>query len=226
MTFRFYLPLLLTILSTTGWSQGTVYGVKGGFTLANQNFDAYTRQNIGTWHADVFLETLPEDKRYTLYAQLGPHTRGSSINFPAYTNQQGMNVSRSTEDFRFLNLALQIGGKQKFEFKEDLNGYLMVGIRGEYNLSSSFPRFYENLEDEVNKVTYGVSFGAGIETLFSEYVGGLIEVSVHPDFGEQVLIPAQQSLISSRVIPEKGIKNMSIEITLGLRFLHKVIYVD
>ena len=78
---------------------------------------------------------------------------------------------------------------------------------------------------------YGIIAGGGIEFMFSELVGGLVELTINPDLSQQYFqnaftynsnINGQQQ----RTIGERRIRNVSIELSVGFRFLRIVEYVD
>jgi hypothetical protein len=220
--------LFCSFLTSNILAQGFAFGPKGGLTLANQNYGGYDRETLLTYHGALYIENLSEEDKYALYAQLGFHQRGSKLlinrHFNPYT---GLEVPRKSYASRFGNLSLQIGGKQKFDFGIDTKWYYSLGLRLEYNLTSELPYLYETWDDRIKSFVYGASVGIGMERMLSEHVGIFVEGTVSPDLSEQILIPAQPSLYNpNQVIPEKSIRNFSIEITLGLRLLRKIIYID
>ncbi len=208
-------------------AQGFAFGPKGGISLGNQNLGGYERDVLFAYHGAFYIESLTEENKNALFAQLGYHMRGSALRIPRHVNNIGQEIPSRTEKSKFGNLALYLGGKQKFDLGMDSKWFFDFAIRGEYNIMVELPTVYRNLEDRVNKFVYGVSAGVGTEFMFSELVGGLFEFHVHPDISEQIIIPAQQSVTNpNRIIPEKQIRNITYELTLGLRFLRKIIYID
>ena len=95
----------------------------------------------------------------------------------------------------------------------------------EFNLIHPFPG------TNVRRWNYGVIAGGGVEFMFSELVGGLVELSISPDISQQYFqnsftytsnINGQQL----RTIGERRIRNISIELSVGFRFLRIVEYID
>ena len=85
----------------------------------------------------------------------------------------------------------------------------------------------------MNRWMFGVSLGGGLEFPFSELVGGQLTVSLHPDLTLQYNQPASPPLINPVdpggppiIIGERRIRNLALEISLGIRLLRKVVYVD
>ena len=78
----------------------------------------------------------------------------------------------------------------------------------------------------------GFSVGGGLEFDISELVGAQVQISVNPDVTPQyrqnaipnVIDICNQGLTYS--IPERRIRNTTVEISVGLRLLKKVILVD
>ena len=176
------------------FSQGFAFGPKGGLSIGQQNFSGYQRDALFAYHGALYIESLSDENKNALFAQLGYHIRGSALRIPRHTNINGQDVPARTQKSKFGNLALYVGGKQKFDLGLDNKWYFDFALRGEYNLSIELPSIYSNLEDQVNKFVYGVSVGIGAEFMFSELVGALIEFNAHPDISDQITIPAQRSI--------------------------------
>ena len=90
---------------------------------------------------------------------------------------------------------------------------------------------YLPVETFINKWNYGGTLAFGYEFPFSEFVGGLIEFSVSPDLSAQY--NQQQDISFSSPVSgqnvtlrKQQIRNVSFELTMGFRFLHKVVYLD
>ncbi|MDX1667523.1 MAG: hypothetical protein R3350_09850 [Saprospiraceae bacterium] len=244
-----FLPLLMLLLLVEGHSQSYAFGFKGGLTVGFQRWDNSfdSREPLFRYHAIAFIESAPEEDEFTLFAQGGYHVKGSAIRTFSTVVQTPTGLRRVPGldiPFEFNNLSLTVGAKQKFDFGLDSKLYYMLGVRGDYTLSTMLRP--ENVEefsvygrifpfDEfVNKLNYGVTVGGGFQFAFSELVGGILEFTVNPDFSKQYNQPripnvsnpnpnSSQSLID---IPERQISNTTIEVTLGLRFLHKIVYIE
>ena len=81
-------------------------------------------------------------------------------------------------------------------------------------------------------VDAGASLGGGIEMPFNDLIGGQLTLSVHPDFTYQYDQPSISNVTnpydptgSTKItIPERRIRNITIELSFGLRLLRKVVY--
>lgn len=207
--------------------QGFVWGPKGGLSLASQNFSGFQRDLLSTWHGSLFIENLTEENKYALYAQVGYHNRGSAIRSQRFVNSNGQVVGPRTFRSEFGNIALQLGGKQKFDLGVNTQWYFGVGLRGEYNIKVELPEIYRNIEDLTNSFVYGVNAMVGIEYMFDRLAGVMIEFNIAPDFSDQIYIPAQQSVFNpNQILPEQRIRNITYEITVGFRLVREIIYVD
>ncbi len=244
---RKYLTCIYAVMLTPSLflAQGSAFGVKGGLTVANQNFNDGTSYNNGlllAYHGDVYIENNPEDNTSVLYAQAGYHVRGHARRFQRGVAQSAggtlIPVSGFTQRFTFNNAVLGVGFKRRNVLGKE-NAYYTLGFRGEYtvstNLSSANNSVYSLFfltKDFVKKLNYGLSLGGGMEFPFSELVGGFVELNVHPDISRQYFQPPISGTFidpyggTFNGIPEQTSRNLSLEITLGLRFLKKVIYTD
>ncbi|MEM6966679.1 MAG: hypothetical protein AAF573_18085, partial [Bacteroidota bacterium] len=74
--------------------------------------------------------------------------------------------------------------------------------------------------------------GTGLQFPISEFVSGVIEFSISPDFSEQYRQPAfsgnviQNGAPMFRSFPERKIRNIVVELSAGFRFLQKIEYID
>ncbi len=240
--------LLFSIIEIS--AQGFAWGVKGGLTIANQRFNSggtYDNGLLFKYHGDLFIENAPEDLTSVLYAQVGYHTRGHARRFRQgvainYSNNSLTSVSGFTQQFVFNNLALIVGVKRRGVLNSE-RAYYGVGLRAEYTLSTNLPETNPNLplyyalsypqKDFVRKFNYGLTLSGGYEFPFSDLIGGFVELNVHPDISRQYFQPAINATFRDFFsgetitgIPEQSIRNLTFELTLGFRFLRKVIYVD
>jgi hypothetical protein len=223
-------------------AQSTAFVFKTGLSICTQKWDnSLDRQFLWRYHAALAVESINnEDDRLSLYSQLGYHIRGSAIRFRSYNINSGILGSQFTQPFEFNNLSLQLGAK----FRKPMGAnklFYFGGLRGDYNLSNNLAELQDiyvcnqgsvPLEGGVQKFLFGLSLGGGIEWAFSELVGGQIEISLHPDITPQYRqgpIPNvidQCNLGYTYTIPERRIRNTTIEISFGLRLLRKVVYVE
>ena len=216
----------LCLLDFSSIAQGSAYVFKGGLSIASQNYEGYQREALIASHVCVSIESLDDEDKYALYAQAGYHTRGSAIRVPTFTNNQGEVQGSRTFDWRFNNISLALGARQKFGKSPNLRWYYGVALRGEYNVKTSINDFFPQLADLTNNFVYGVSASVGTEYMFSELVGGVLELSVHPDLSNQITVPAQRSVGSLPAQPERRVRNLTIELSLGIRLLHLITYID
>jgi hypothetical protein len=134
-----------------------------------------------------------------------------------------------------------LGAKRKYDLSDTKKGYYLVGLRGDYTLSTNLDEYKEANEFNgglfypdnafVRKWNYGVALGGGFEFNFGELVGALLEFTVNPDFSFQYKQPAIPNVRDpytgqNRTIPERTIRNIAIEVSAGIRLLRKVEYID
>ena len=220
--------------------QSYAFGIKGGMTIGVQQWNSFEQDPLFKYHGIAFIESAPEDEAFAVFAQLGYHVKGSAIRNRNFVNPRNNEIFRlPTQEFQFHNISLTAGGKQKYDFGIKSKAYYLIGVRGDYtvdtnleeyedafNISAIFP-----VEPFVNRFNFGVTVGGGLEFPFSELIGGILEVTVNPDFSRQYEQPQINNIINpftsqNRTIPERLIRNITFEVSLGLRFLNKVIYID
>jgi hypothetical protein len=149
-----------------------------------------------------------------------------------------------TIPFEFRNISLTLGAKQEIGANIGSKLYYLLGVRGDYTLNTNLEEASTNngglflgilpFDGFVTKFNYGVTLGGGIQFDFSDYVATFLELTVNPDFSKQYRQPAipnvrnpnPNSSNSLITIPERQISNTTIELTLGFRFLHKIVYLD
>ena len=209
------------------------FGLKAGPTVGFQQWNSYDRQPLFTRHIAGFIESFAEeDDNGSVYAQLGYHTRGSSIRFI-----NGFTSDLFSEGIEFYNLSLQ-GGIKRFLKKNDKSiTYYSVGARLEYTVdtnlqdeNSDFLDPFFPIDNFTNKFNYGISFGGGYNYSFSDLFTGFIELSFHPDVSyqyQQAALPigiVNPFTGNLQTIGERQIRNLTVEISVGINFLRKVIY--
>ena len=228
-------------------AQSVAYSVKGGLTAANQRFDGggtYNNSLLFKYHGALSIENAPDDPTSVLFAQIGYHTRGHARRYQRgiYFNPQTQQLEEtkgSTEKFVFNNLALIVGVKRRGVLNNE-RAYYAVGLRAEYtvktnlsdlnNLPSIYSLYYPT-NDFVKKFNYGLTLSGGYEFPFSDLTGGFVELSIHPDISRQyfqppIVVNATINGETIGTIPEQSIRNLTFELTIGFRFLRKVVYVD
>ena len=132
-----------------------------------------------------------------------------------------------------------MGAKQRFkESNSGLTRYFYFGgLRGDYTYSTNIdalgsntcnPGFYPFMQG-VQRWMAGFSVGGGVEFDFSELVGAQIQLSINPDVTPQYRQNPIQDVIDTCFngpnysIPERRIRNTTVELSIGLRLLRKVI---
>lgn len=230
---RFFILVFLVFTSiTTLHAQSFWFGPKIGPGLNFQFWDQYNRQALIAPNFSLFIESYSEEKPSSFYAQVGYHSRGSSILtaniFSGINSQQAV---------RFNNLVLEVGGKKLLTSDKKFKPYYLLGLRLEYNVKNnleSFDRFqsffYPN-KQFIQKLVYGVSFGGGFNTRFSDFIGADIELVLTPDFSFQYIQPMIPNVRNpftgqNQTLREQSIRNYGLEIRFVMRFLRQVIYVD
>ena len=209
-------------------------GLQQGSSIANNPMFRY--------HGVGYIETASEENESALYAQLGYHVKGGA--------QRGA-IGRSFFDnriyrlrdrgFEYGNLSLGLGAKMKKDFGLNLKTYYHFGVRFDYTINSHlvvyeelnlrYNTLYFPLDEFVQKFNYGVSVGGGFEFAFTDLIGGILELTVSPDFSRQYLQPALGGITNPFTgqrtgFTESEARNLAVEISLGIRFLRKVVYID
>ena len=239
---------LCAFLASSLAAQSYAFGLKSGLTLGNQQWSGIGNRNIlYKYHGIAFIETADEDNKFALFAQAGYHQKGSALRFFSgnYTNPTTGKIETypsSRTEYIFHNISLTLGGKKKFDFS-GYRFYYMFGVRGEYTAKTNLQKApqltgffnYQPNAASVRPWNFGVTAGGGTEFRFSEFVQGILEVSVSPDFSRQyydppyanfpIYDPGTNTFIRG-TLPEQSIRNFTFEISLGLRFLRKIQYVD
>lgn len=247
-----YLVLVFcSCLSFSCLAQSYAFGLKGGLTVGTQKWDnSFEREPLFRQHAIAFIESAEEEEPFALFAQAGYHTKGSAIRTfrGVFTQVDGsqVEVPATSTPFLFNNVSVTLGAKQKFDFSGEKKLYYLFGIRGDYtvstklrpdNLSANASLLYGNLypfDEFVNRFNYGATVGGGIELPFADLAGLILEFTVNPDFSYQYNQPEIRNVINpnpfggtNRIdIPERQIVNLTFELSLGFRFINKVVYID
>lgn len=214
--------------------QGTVYTPKLGLVLGTQSWNGTQSLPLISYHAGVAFEGYKEDAKNSFYGSLGVHNRGSNERIFVRLGSQTGEVFR--QNIQLTNVSLQGGVKNRLSTEGSKLPYYSFGVRLEYTLANNFKSFEQYVgflpfESFINKYNYGATLAFGYEFPISELVGGVIEASVNPDLSFQYN-QAQAVSITSPVngqairVPAQQIRNVTFELTFGLRLTNKVIYID
>lgn len=220
-------------------AQSTRFGLKAGPSVGFQKWNYFQNDPLYKYHGAFWIESYQEEDPFSLFAQAGYHVKGSATRFygPIQIDNQIYDIPAN--EFIFNNLALQVGVKKKFPWAR-LSGYYAFGLRGEYTLSTNLDS-YDRINrlvpvypfnSAVKKVIAGFTIGGGLEIPFGEFSGGILELSISPDLTRQYFQPQINNIIDifqpgrTTSIPEKSIKNLTLELSFGVFLTRKVIYVD
>jgi len=242
---RTLLFLFMLALAGRMTAQSTAYVLQIGPLLGTQRWDnSLQRQILFAWHAALSVESVNnDDDKSSLFAQLGYHVKGSSNRYQFFNTQGSFRFQ--TENFKFNNICLLIGAKQKFELGPSgrMRYFYFGGIRGNYTVSTNLKQLKEEnpllvqygiypFEGGVRKWSGGISVGGGVQFNFADLVGGQVQVSLNPDVTNQYYQGQIPNVIDpfgsgqTFTLPERRIRNTTLEISLGLRLLRKVEYVE
>lgn len=236
---------LYTLLLGTSAAQSTAYVFHAGPTAGLQKWDNSSgREPLFQYHAALSLETINnEDNRGSFYMQLGYHVKGSATRYRFFNINNNAPGGTFTERFKFNNFSFSLGVKQRF--KESNSGMMRYfyfgGLRGDYTYSTNIDaltgsdparKLFYPLMGGVQRWMAGFSVGGGIEFDFSELVGCQIQLSVNPDVTPQYRqnaipnVPDPWNPGQNITIPERRIRNTTVELSVGLRLLRKVVIVE
>jgi len=232
--------LLVTLLFfvNQGFSQSFWFGAKGGAAMNFQSWGngsfsgSVNRDPLFSLNGDIFIESYDEYNKGTLYAQVGYHTRGSSFRFFSFNN-----TFTEQQGFKFRNIVLELGAKKSLNLDKELDPYFILGIRGEYTIGTNlddyinFGSLYYPINEFVRKFNYGVTAGGGFEMKMSELSNVFVEFLLQPDlsfqYEQQPIFNVIDPWTSQPVnLGLRQVRNLSIELKVGLKFLRKVEYID
>ncbi|MEE9372107.1 MAG: hypothetical protein V3V00_03560 [Saprospiraceae bacterium] len=224
------LLIYFCIAAQNGTAQSFMFGPKIGGTLGTQSWSGIERDFLFAYHGAFFIESWSEDSKSSFFTQLGYHQRGSSqrtFNFVGGTNSQS---------FVFNNAVLAFGVKKRINTYSLNKPYYILGLRLEYTLNTNLNQYliyggYFPLDPFVNKFNYGALAGIGYEMQFSEFVGAFVEATLSPDISLQYEQPVLNNIIDpisrqTRNLPQQMIRNISFEVSIGLRLLRKIEFID
>lgn len=215
-------------------AQSFYFGPKLGPTIGLQSWNSFDRDPLLAQHFAFMIETPDPENKGALYAQLGYHLRGSSI---FSNNLSTFNLQR--DPIKFRNVSLQVGAKKKLSQTGKSSPYYLFGARLEYTLSDNLDIYEERnlnfpifpFEAFVRRFNYGVTVGGGWEWKANEFYIPFIEINISPDFSLQYQQPEIGNISDpifggTRIIREREIRNITFEVSFGIKFFREVIYID
>jgi hypothetical protein len=222
-------------------AQSQAFTVFGGLTGGNQKWNDGADQSIlFRYHGALRIETLNEaNENASLFAQVGYHIKGSRQRFRFLFTGGG--ASNTSVNYEFRNLSLILAAKSKRDYGGPGKLYYYGGIRGDYNLSTNldeirqpnqFSSIFFPSDVFVRPIVLGFSGGGGLEMQIRELVGANIEFSIHPDLTLQYRQQALGNVIDPNnpgqviTVPKREIRNITFEVSVGLRLVRKVVYLD
>lgn len=238
ISLLFYLLVLSLFFVHHGFSQSYWFGAKGGAAMNFQSWGdgsfsgSVNRDPLFSLNSDIFIESYDEYKKGTLYAQVGYHTRGSSFRFFSFNN-----TFTEQQGFKFRNIVAEVGAKKTLNLGKELEPYFILGIRGEYTIGTNlddyinFGNLYYPVSEFVRKFNYGVTAGGGFEMKMSELSNVFNEFSLQPDlsfqYEQQPLFNVIDPWTSQPVnLGLRQVRNLAVELKVGVKFLRKVEYID
>ena len=246
----FWFVLGFIFCSFGAYSQGgSAFGIKAGPLAGFQSWNNSESELLFRYHGVAYIESYSPDGGASLFAQAGYHVRGGALRlrggaFQAINSSRIINIPTQSYPYEFRNVSLSLGAKQRFSSNDQGTFYYLLGVRGEYTINTNLEDYHPENDplvefnlihpfpgSNVRRWNYGITAGGGYEFMFSELVGGLVELSISPDLSQQYFQNAftYTSNIngqSQRTIGERRIRNISIELSVGFRFLRIVEYID
>jgi len=250
MNSRITIIVLITLFTTVCLQAqdygGFVYGAKGGLSIGIQKWNSLDQDPLFSYHGIFYVESLPVEKKFSVFAQTGYHVRGSAIRSDLINLNSG-NQRRITQKFEFKNISLAVGAKQRFEIAPQTFAYYMFGLRGEYTIGTSLCSYFDvkdngygegcpfnAFDDFTEEWNYGMILGGGVEFELWERVGLLVELAVNPDLSQQYKQQAGVPRIfqngssnpNNNTYSEQLVRNTTLELSVGIRLLRLVEYID
>lgn len=241
--------MICLVVQTQLGAQDFGWGIKSGPSIGFQKWDTGTQRDaLVAWHVIAFIESVREENAFSTFAQLGYHVRGGAVRSRAFnyldprTGEERRSTSR-TQRYEFNNVALSLGAKQKFNMANS-KYYYMLGVRAEYTLFTNLNEyevfnnafgngfnFYYPDDQFVRKFNYGLILGGGWEKPFSEFITGIFEISVNPDISKQYKQPPANNIYNPYTmnpynVAAREFSSVTLEVSVGIRFLTKVEYID
>jgi len=212
---------LLSILDLQ--AQDNAYGLLGGLTVGTQRWNGFDRDPLLTWNARGFYESILNDG-LSVPIEFGYHNRGSALLQQGFVSGTNQLISQNYR-MRIGNLSVLGAAKKIYKLKDNMEAYAKLGVRLEYSVTDSFEVF-EQYTDAIQPFNYGFTLGGGFH--FGPVDGPtqfVLDFQISPDFSQQIYAPAGTLINRFTGQPvsfsEQKVTNISIEISLGIRFVTK-----
>jgi hypothetical protein len=242
---------ILLLLSSSLLLQGqdvdySIWGIKGGTTVGFQTWNNIDQDALFAYNGSLFFESLDDlDAPASLFASIGFSQKGSAKRnirlFDLNGNILNTNVTRK---YVFNNIVLALGAKKRLDQgSKSFTPYYTVGVFGSYTISTElgqaanpgFGAIFDPIDEYVRPVNYGIQLGGGFERRINKYIGLQLDFSAFPELSYQYVEmygggnpPLVYNPYTGQqvVLRDRNIRNLAFEITVGLRFLREIIYVD
>ncbi|WP_417601595.1 outer membrane beta-barrel protein [Owenweeksia hongkongensis] len=209
----------LFILTTT-YSQAQIFnnvGIKSGVSISSQDWDyKTTNTDLGTEsRTGIYIGVTTEilkAKYFSLMADLGYIQKGMQFDVSVATenNPEGTDESK-TLDNRYDFISFQPVAKFRLPGKH-FEPYLFAGPRTDFYVGFSTNDEFGIELDDVAPVTFGASYGIGLDYTFSDIIITL-EAQHQPDF---------TYLYNQKPSPQHGglsVQNQAFLVTLGVKYV-------
>ncbi|AEV32304.1 hypothetical protein Oweho_1304 [Owenweeksia hongkongensis DSM 17368] len=208
------------LVFTTIYSQAQIFntvGVKSGVSVANQdwnyksNFKGLESEFRTGLYIGITTEIL-KAKYFSLIADLGYIQKGMQfdVELTSESNPDGTGEMK-TIDNRYDFISFQPVAKFRLPAKH-IEPYLFAGPRTDFYVGFSTNDEFGIELDDVPPVTFGASYGIGLDYTFSDVIITL-EAQHQPDF---------TYLYNTKPSPQNGglsIQNQAFLITLGVKYV-------
>jgi hypothetical protein len=237
LKYLIFLSIILMLPKFTN-AQGSFWGIKSGGTVATQAWAGFQAKDpLIAYHANVFYEELGREGNGGFVMQAGYHLRGSSIITRSFSSQtssgQAVTIPSNTQKFIFKNISVLMGIKKYFN-TSSVRAFYGFGLRGEYTIGTNLASyenttfgFYFPQNSNVNKFNYGFNISGGIDFAIDSKKIFFVEFGVSPDISRQYFRQAFNAYDpfgkTFYLTQQESIKNLTLEISLGVKFLRKVI---
>lgn len=222
MLYKIILCVLFLCFEFGVQAQTRSFGLKGGFTAANQKVNNSNRKLLASYHAAAIGDFSGSwntrnstPSKLGIRTQLGYHRKGAAWS--------GINANGYQPKEIYHNVGLSLLLKGSYD-KVQYQPYYMAGLRGEYTTKAEL--LTQN-NAFVNSFTYGAVLGGGIEwTQKKSALSYFFEFSINPDLSTQLFIPegtqrqyinASGQVVSTTANAEKVV-NFTLEISVGILF--------